>query len=218
MYDFECPDGHVTEHFLSKFTERVRCGFLIDCGTMGVEPCRREGENRPSFWYSSNVPRLAQSFNPVVIHRDAAGNVRFPGNANAPVPEGFQKVELATVAQVRAFEKEVNLSDSVKAEGFRNGRAKFLDGQLECNRRAVDEIIAGGKWQGTDEQGRIVERQGMSPRGLKILHQLREASKQKQQQGRSSARPEFFVEAFTQNASNREDHRDASTDWNRVRK
>jgi hypothetical protein len=134
------------------------------------------------------------------------------------VPEGFAKVELSTVAQVRQFEKEVNLRDSAKADQFRDARAKYLDGQLECNRKAVDEIAAGGKWLGTDEQGRIIERKGISPRGMKILEQLRSASKQKQEAGRSHARPEFFVEAFTQDASNREHHRDATTDWNRVRK
>jgi hypothetical protein len=216
MYDFECHLGHHTEHFLPKFTERVQCGF-VEHGPDGDYACFAEGEYRPSFWYSSSV-QTAQRFSPVVIHRDASGNVRFPGHANAPVPEGFQKVELATIHDVRKFEKEISLQDSIKSEKFRQARAQFLDGQLEANRRAVDEIARGGTWQGTDENGRIVERRGISPRGMKILEQLREASKQKQAQGRSSANPEFFVEAFSQNASNREHHRDASTDWQRVRK
>ena len=208
MYDFECPLGHLTEHFLPKFTERVQCG---------QDGCTEEGEHRPSFWYSSGT-RFAQSFSPVVIHRDAQGNVRFPGNANAPVPEGFTKVELCTTAQVRHFEAEINKADKLKADQFREARARYLDGQLACNRSAVDEIAAGGKWLGADENGRPVVREGLSPRGRMILDRIREASKAKQAQGRSHARPEFFVEAFTQDASNREHHRDATTDWNRVRK
>ncbi len=213
MWDYECPIGHVTEHFGSRFTERVRCRHEME-GWNGVL-CAEEAEYRPSFWYTN--PTHAQRFTPVVIHRDANGNIRFPGNANAPIPEGFQKVELATIQQVRALEKEVNLRDSVKAGEFHQAREKFLDGQLKENRRAVDEIIAGGTWQGV-EDGKIVERRGISPRGQKILAQLREASKLKQSRGRSKVSPEFIVEAFSQDASNREDHRDASTDWQRVRK
>lgn len=208
MFDFECPKGHHTEQFLSAFVETSSCT---------EEGCTEVGEYRPSFWYSSRV-QLAQRFSPVVIHRDASGNVRFPGHANAPIPEGFQKVELSTLHDVRKFEAEIGKQDSVKSEQFRASRAEFLDGQLKANREAVDRIVAGGTWEGTDEQGRIIQRRGMSERGLKILHQLREASKQKQAQGRSNANPAFYVEAFTQDASNREHHRDQSTEWQRVRK
>lgn len=208
MFDFECPVGHHSEQFLSAFAETSPCG---------EEGCAEVGVYRPSFWYSSRV-QTAQRFSPVVIHRAADGSVRFPGHANAPVPEGFQKVELATIHDVRKFEAEINKQDTIKSEKFREARAKFLDGQLAANRAAVDEIARGGAWQGTDEQGRIVERHGISPRGMKILDQLRSASKQKQAQGRSQVSPEFFVEAFTKNASNREHHRDEATSWQRVRK
>lgn len=207
MFDYECPKGHHTEHFLPRYTETTQCG---------QDGCEEVGFYRPSFWYTG--VQTAQRFSPVVIHRDLEGNVRFPGNANAPVPPGFQKVELATVAQVRQFEKEVSVKDKVTADKFRDARAKYLDGQLDANRRAVDEIAAGGAWQGTDERGNVITRHGISPRGLKILHQLREASQEKQSRGRSHSNPEFFVEAFSKDASNRDHHRDASTDWQRVRK
>ena len=208
FFDYECSQGHKTEHYLPRYTETVECG----------EDCKEVAFYRPSFWYSSKVEAHAQKFAPVVIHKDMNGNIRFPGQSNAPIPEGFKKVELSTIAQVRQFEKEINLKDTTKANQFRDVRAKFLDGQLAANRKAVDEIAAGGVWQGTDEQGRIIERHGISPRGMKILEKLREASMHKQAQGRSNTRPEFFVEAFSRDASNRDEHRDSSTDWNRVRK
>ncbi len=208
MYNFVCGGcGDTTEHLFkhSEIPDGIPC-----------ETCK-EGvaHYAPGFWYSH--PTNAQRFSPVVIHRDSLGNIRFPGNSNAPVPEGFQKVELATIQQVRALEREVNLKDTVKAGEFHAARERFLDGQLKENRRAVDEIIGGGTWQGI-EDGKIVERRGISPRGQKILAQLREASMQKQSLGRSRVSPEFIVEAFSQDASNREDHRDASSDWQRVRK
>lgn len=208
MFDFECPKGHHTEHFLSKFTEREQCG---------QDGCTEVADYRPSFWYSGHVA-FAQRFSPVVIHRDVNGNVRFPGSADAPVPPGFQKVELSTTAQVRQFEKEINVRDSETADKFRGSRQAFLDGQLKANREAVAAIRAGGAWEGTDEAGNIVIRHGMSERGQKIYDALRRASELKQSQGPKATRPEFFVEAFTQDASNREDHRDSRTDWNRVRK
>ena len=219
LFDFECPKGHHTEQFLSKYRDTVTCGedYTTEDGK-GPMTCEEVAVYRPSFWYSSAFRPQAQGFSPVVIHRDASGNVRFPGHANAPIPEGFQKVELSTIHDVRKFEAEIGKQDSIKSEKFRVARAEFLDGQLKANREAVDKIIAGGTWEGTDEQGRIIQRRGMSERGLKILHQLREVSKQKQAQGRSIANPEFFVEAFSQNASNREHHRDETTSWQRVRK
>ena len=208
MYDFECPKGHVTEHFLSAFAETRPCS---------EEGCTEVAANRPSFWYSSST-RFAQRFSPVVIHRDELGNVRFRGSADAPVPAGFQKVELANIHEIRKFEREMNAKDAATADKFRSVRASFLDGQLKANRDAVDEIARGGVWMGTDENGRPVERRGISPRGLKILEQLRAASKMKQEAGRSHSRPEFFLEAFSKDASNREHHRDAATGWQRVRK
>lgn len=216
LYDFECPRGHVTERFLTGFREKLLCNYREEIGN-GVHYCLEEGEYRPSFWHSSRAQN-AQSFSPVVIHRDVNGNVRFPGHSDAPVPAGFQKVELSTVHDIRKFEREMNAKDTQTSEKFRTARAAFLDGQLKANREAVDAIAAGGTWQGTDERGNIIERRGLSPKGQKILDYIRSASKQKQAQGRSSARPEFFIEAFSKDASNREDHRDARTDWNRVRK
>lgn len=61
----------------------------------------------------------AQRFDPVVIHRDAAGNVRYPGRADAAVPHGFQKVELRTLAEVRHFEREVGRKEAARYDESR---------------------------------------------------------------------------------------------------
>lgn len=204
LWDYNCGKcSTTTELFFSRFVDSPNCA---DCG----EPMTYV----PSFNYTSD----AQNFSPVVIHRDAEGNVRFPGRADARVPEGFKKVELCTVAEIRKFEAEMSIKDSAKADQFRASRSFFLDGQLKANREAVDQIANGGAWQGTDEKGNIITRHGLSEKGKMILARLREASMIKQAQGRSHSRPEFFVEAFSRDASNREEHRDAYTDWQRVRK
>lgn len=207
-FDYQCPEGHTTEHFLSSFKENITCGFWFDEKTR----CGKSAKYRPSFYYNS---QSAQRFTPVVIHRDAAGNVRFPAHVNAPIPEGFQKVELTDFHQIRKFEKEINDRDQVQAKEFQNSRQKFLDGQLTENRRALNAILAGGKWDGVDKDGKPVTRQGMSPQGRKFYEKMREISMQKQQKSRSNPNPAFYLDAFSNDSSNRESYRDQQNDWGR---
>jgi hypothetical protein len=193
-YDFKCPKGHTTEHFLSAFAEAVVCG---------ENGCEERSAYSPSFWYSSSA-RNAQGFTPVVIHKDSQGNVRFPANANAPVPPGFQKVELTNIQQVRRLEKEVNTKDREIAEKFRQSRQVFLDGQLKENRRVMEDIRNGGSWIGTDPAGRPVIRHGLSNKGQKFLDAMRQQSELRQKQGSRHTNPEFVVDAFSYNQSNRD--------------
>ncbi len=189
-YDFKCSEGHVTEHFMSQ-SEFSASGEKHVCGENG---CELEGEYSPSFWYSSGV-HFAQRFSPVVIHRGIDGKLRFPAHANAPVPEGFQRVELTQLSEIRALEREVNSGDRIKDQQFQDARNKFLDGQLACNRESVAAQVAN-----------------FSQRGKWFYDAIRRVSEKKRLAGRSAARPEFFVEAFTQNASNREGYSDPGPD------
>lgn len=148
----------------------------------------------------------AQRFDPVVIHRAEDGTIRYPGHANAPVPEGFQKVELTDYSQIRAFERSIEHQQAEVAAEWRNTKQKFLDGQLAANREAVDTIARGGAWEGTDEEGRTVVRHGLTPKGLRFMERMREASRDKQSRGASQMDPTFYVDAFTNNSSNREEH------------
>ena len=200
-FDYLCPKGHITEHFVREFQEEVPCGY---------KRCKAPARYHPSFHYTS---RSAQPFSPVVIHKDAQGNVRFPGHVNARVPEGFRKVELTTIGEVRKFENEMNSRDRVQAKEFQNTRQKFLDGQLAENRRVVDGIANGASWQGVDKDGKPVMRQGMSPRGKRFLEAMREVSRQKQERSRSDPNPQFYVEAFTNDATNRVGYEDKLNDW-----
>lgn len=200
-FDYICPKGHITEHFLQSFQEEVTCGH---------SKCKSPARYHPSFHYTS---RSAQPFSPVVIHKDAQGNVRFPGHVNARVPKGFRKVELTTIGEVRQFENEMNARDRVQAKEFQNTRQKFLDGQLAENRRALDAIANGGTWQGVEKDGTPVTRQGLSPKGKRFLDAMREVSRQRQERGRSDSNPQFYVEAFTNDASNRVRYEDKGNDW-----
>jgi len=172
------------------------------------EECTQPVAWHPSYYYNSP----AQRFDPVVIHRDAAGNVRFPGNTNAPVPEGFQKVELRDMTEIRKFEGEMNRKDASAAADFHAAQQSYRAGQLAHNR----EQLARG-FATHDEAGRpvTVSLDKFSPRGREFYEAMR---KQSDARTHRAARPEFYIEAFTQNASNRDDHHDPSVSYGIHRK
>jgi len=161
--------------FLNEYEEYIPCPDN-DCAEMG--------QHVWSFHYTSSH---AQRFDPVVIHKDAQGNIRFPGSANAPVPPGFQKVELTDVYQVRALEREVNRGDREKAERFRISKSVLTDGQLKENRRVMERVV-----------------QNFSPRGKRFYDAMRKMSERRQQLGPKAISPEFVVDAFSNNQSNRD--------------
>ncbi len=193
-YDYKCQECLTVREEFHRYPppETVKC------------PCGNDCDYYPTFYYNS--PTRAQRFDPVVIHRAEDGTIRYPGRADAPVPEGFQKVELTDYSQVRAFERSIEGQQAEVAAGWRETRQKFLDGQLKANREAVDAIARGGAWQGADENGKEITRHGLTPAGLRFLERMREASKDRQAQGPKATSPAFYLDAFSNNSSNREDY------------
>lgn len=190
MYDFECEKcGTASEHYLSpSHADDVLPCSETDCGGS----CKRI----PSFWYSS--PMNAQHFAPVVIHRDANGEIRIPAHANAPVPAGYRREELTTIHDVRRVEREINAKDAVKSANFQAIRQEVLGGQLKANREAVRDIY-----------------HKLSPQGREFYDAMRKQSEARQSRGVRKANPAAYFEAFSLDASNREPHRDATNDWGR---
>lgn len=190
LFDYECPKGHVTEHYLSKYSDTCVCD---EAG------CTEVAKYVPTFWYTS--VRNAQGFTPVVIHRDAEGNIRLPAHVDAPMPPGFQKVILSDIHQIRKFEKDMNTVERAKIQDHARNKIRNMDGQLAENRRAMSEIV-----------------RKFSPRGRKFYEAMRAASEAKQKQfaARGLPEPNFHVEAFSQDSSNREQYRDQKNDWGRL--
>ncbi len=190
LYDFHCSTCNSTvERFLvaSKLTDSLICA---SCGGTSIYT--------PSFWYSSAVP--AQRFRPVVIHRDSQGNIRHPAHENAPVPEGFERVELRNIHEVRKFENEVNLREAVSAQEQRHIRSQAVDAQVKLNREVLAKAIGN-----------------MSARGKRFYDAMKQVGELKREQLRSQAPidPGFHLEAFSQDSSNREAYRDKRNDWGR---
>lgn len=180
-YDYQCDEGHQWEEFLNDYAEHRDCPI---CGLSGFHVW--------SFYYNST--QKAQGFNPVVIHKDADGNIRFPGSVDAKVPEGFQRVELTTIQQVRQIEKEWGEKDQKEANQFRASRQFLTDGQLKENRRVMESIV----------------RDRFTPNGRKFYEAMRKVSEEKQRLGPKSTSPAAYFDAFTNNTSNRESFYDES--------
>jgi hypothetical protein len=196
LFDYECPKGHKTEHYLTHYQDTCPCLHEEN----DVE-CQEVAEYRPSFWYTSSID--AQRFSPVVVHVDADGNVRLPAHAEAPMPPGFQKVLLTNIHEIRKFEHKMNQVEKAKIEDHARNKVRNMNDQLAYNRAQMDEIS-----------------KRFTPRGRKFYEEMQHLSKQKQEQfaGRPLAEPNFHIEAFSQDRSNREDYRDAANDWGKFGK
>lgn len=158
-----------------------------DCGQeleIGSWPYCPHGSTRGTF---------AAGFDPVVIHRDAQGNFRYPAHVNAPIPEGFQKVELRTTHEVRAFEAEVNQRERAKADMNLSQRESAFSLQQAARRRDLRSDM-----NHMSEQGRDFARLAM------------DRTNNRRAVPRDVG---FHLDVFSNNSSNREVHRDAKTDW-----
>ena len=187
-YDYKCEKcGRVKEYFFKPMPPS-----MVICADGN---CSGNALYSPSFYYTSQT---AQRFAPVVVHKDAEGNVRFPGHADAPLPPGFHKVELTDFHQIRKFEKEVNQRDKERASKFHEAKSFLLDGQLKENRRVMAGLV-----------------KNFTPRGKEFYARMQEVSKRKQQTSGRPIDPGFYIEAFTQDSTNRQGYRDAKNDWGR---
>lgn len=124
IYDFDCPQGHRFEAYCHEYTEET--------------PCRADGCKAKAhvvFVAISGVGATDYAgSDPVVIHRAPDGSVRFPGNVNAPVPEGFERVELKTTHEKRRFEREINQNEYRKWADAQERKEKFFSEVRKQNR------------------------------------------------------------------------------------
>lgn len=194
MIDLLCQK---CENRFEKFFHPSQVVDEFPCEAMAEDGTQCSGTAKV-FYFAPRRPSWAQRFSPVVIHRDPEGNIRFPGHADAPVPEGFQKVELTDIHQIRKLEREVNHHEDEKSEEFRLAKANHFRQKMKEQRDSISAIVAK-----------------MSPRGRRFYEAMREASDartSKKERGHAPS-SNFFIEAFSQDASNREAYRDERTGW-----
>ena len=150
--------------------------------------------------HGSTRPEYALRFDPIVVHQAADGSYRFPMAADAPVPPGYQKVELTTRRQVEALEHSVNARE----------RREF-EKHAERQRAASNEF-----WSRQNAELRA-RAKNFSPEGRAAVEYLIERQA-REDRVPSAPDPGFHVEIMHYNSSNREGHDDARTHWKTVKK
>jgi hypothetical protein len=201
MYSFLCEKCQgFDEHFFhaSELPNSLPCNLPT-----GEDGGRCDGVAKQTFEPSIALRRpssWAQRFDPVVIHKDAAGNIRFPGSSDSPVPAGFEKVTLTDFHQVRKLEREMNARERSRAHELNDAKNSHFRDVMKQSREAVSHIV-----------------ERMSPRGRRFYHAMREASDRRMQtrEGRSTPESNFFLEAFSMDSSNRDAYRDERNGWGR---
>jgi len=125
---------------------------------------------------------------PVVIHVGAGGKVRFPANSEAPVPKGFNKVELKSLSEIEHFERQMNTRFSAEAEQHHENEARFFDKIKAQLRSDLREKM-----------------KSMSPLGLDFARAVIEANDNRR---RKSTDTGFHLQVLHYDASNREEYRE----------
>jgi hypothetical protein len=133
----------------------------------------------------------------IVVHVGADGAVRFPGHENARVPKGFNRVELKTLSEIAAFERQIN--QKLSSEASRH---------IENEERHFESVRA--RLRGELRQ----QMQSMSPFG-RAFAQLAIAMNNSRKRKKSDVG--FQVDILNNDNSSREAYRDKETNWKPTR-
>lgn len=182
-YQYECPKHYF--EYICPMSERQ------DSMPCKVKRCKRIAQQviRPSWQVQAN------RFDPVVVHVDAKGNVRYPGNTKAPVPKGYERVELKTISDVRQFEKTVNRTMISDWQRHQEEKEQVRSQEVENNRRELRTMMESMSQRGRDFANYAMTHNNNRPR--------------------PRFDPNFHVEAFSMDKSNREPYNDSTTEWKR---
>jgi hypothetical protein len=139
-------------------------------------------------WNMGNANRLG-----IVVHKDPrTGKYRFPPRADAPVPPGFEKVEVDNMGHARRVEREM-------AEIAR----KDLSEKVEGRRVVHDAMHANGVRELSEMKG------GFSNRGRRFAdYAIQETTRKQLAKPTRVTAPDVGFDALNYNKSNREGHRD----------
>jgi hypothetical protein len=164
-------------------TKKESGGFL-QCGETTLQTYT---PSRPKDW----------AIKPIVIHVGKDGNFRFPGHENARVPKGFNRVELKTLSEIAAFERQMNQKLSSEA-------ARHIENEEKHFQRVRDR-------ERSDLRQKM---QSFSERGKAFAQFCIDENNRRR---RKKSDVGFQVDILNNNSSNREPHRDQETGWKQNR-
>lgn len=176
--------------------------------------CQTPGETDWSVWRNENRTTVP----PIIVFQAPDGSMRFPGTSDGPSAKryeslGYTRVELRGFADVRRFEGKVNQQEMSKIQR-RVERQQQALAIGEARRRS--DLFHGFR-HGFQIPETVIARNGehvktgrmktvhLSARAKDIGALLIERNNQKRVH---SHEPGFFVEAYSNNRSNRDESRD----------
>lgn len=184
LYDFSCGKcGALTERFMqmSVYSDTLPCED-DSCGGIATRLYSLAGQ----YVYSGLTDAT-------VCYRNPDGSIGVLAHKDARIPEGSERIEMRSAAEVRKIEREMT------AQEYR----KF------CDKQEREEHTFGA--HAAEQRAELRRRmQGMSERGRAFA---RVAMAQNDQKSAPKFRTNVFFEAFSMDASNRQEHRSENTDW-----
>jgi putative FmdB family regulatory protein len=205
LYDYLCPK---CEHKFESFA-----GINEETQTCRWPEC--DGVAERIFVSVSGIgERYAQPFTPVVYHQAPDGAVSFPGRSDELPPPGYEKVELKTVREIRKFEAEMNRREYAVWQEHQENVDRARQDNVKRRREDIQALMRGEGRQVTtiDEHGneRTVTLNGFSRFGRNLA---RIAIDHANNKPREKFDPNFHVQVFSQDSSNRRPWRDVDTGW-----
>ena len=225
MYDWVCSMGHVVEamgpmgentracdHCAVGFTDRVEAVYskasleiaqrkshklMLEEGVDNFPSCvaHRILLATPS-WHQKDANSLK-----MVVHRDPqTGEYRHPGHRDAPVTVGYEKVEVLDMHHARRIEREINAKELVKENDNLCASREHFEKQ-----RSAGEADIRAKMADFTPQGRAFAELSFTK------NRIRREEQRTSGQGANAG-----FEALSYDKTNRQEHRDEKSNWNKV--
>jgi hypothetical protein len=179
LIDIRCANDHETEVYraLAEYPNTPPCPT---CGAATEQ------------WHPP--PRTRWTADPVIVFRAPDGTYRYPGDASGTQAhryekQGYERVEIRSAAEMRAFERRVGQQEYSLAQR----RAEIQQAQRE-QREARNRSNLRNQMQGWSAAGRGVAQAAMARNDAKPLPRARESG--------------FHSEVYSMDRSNRMESRD----------
>ena len=196
--DFRCEAGHEYEAFRHQRNDHE------------TEPCEECGA------VATRIYKAAHSYGgltqPLVVWQKPDGTYSVPAQADARMPAEYTRVELRNIMDVRRVERAINQEEYRNWEMVQSGKQRQREEIERSQRSELRRFMQhGGSLVNDDGTMRTVG--PMSERGRDFA---RYAMQRNNERERPKYKGVFHFEAFSMDASNREDGR--NRDGSRARK
>ncbi len=120
IYCYDCGKHYFEKTLsVSKRKDSLRCEFA---------GCKRKAEQVFKPTHNACFKK------PIVVFRNASGEIAYPGDPTDPAPKGYERQELRTIREVESFEREVGSRERGKAEKFAEAENQFFEVRRKQNR------------------------------------------------------------------------------------